>query len=143
MNLLIKVAVLASFLQLTACVSLPQYKAPSTNDPGIAILDLSRIPSGSICSAGVLYSFNNSREKELAVTTTGRIGISSYVQMADYQVTYSCYPGVSFKPEAGKRYLLNLEIEDQRCRLEIYEKGAKNRTSLALVPDLGPPQYCK
>jgi len=123
--------------------SLPPYQAPPKTDPGAAILDLSRIPSGSICTNGVLYAFNNSREKELAVPTGGRIGISSYVMMADYQVTYSCYPGLSFKPEAGKQYLLNVEIEDQKCRLEIYQKGAQNRTGLALVPGVLPPQFCK
>jgi len=143
MNDVLKIAAMGAALFSIGCASLPPYQAPPKTDPGAAILDLSRIPSGSICTNGVLYAFNNSREKELAVPTGGRIGISSYVMMADYQVTYSCYPGLSFKPEAGKQYLLNVEIEDQKCRLEIYQKGAQNRTGLALVPGVLPPQYCK
>lgn len=143
MNDVLKIAAMGAALFSIGCASLPPYQAPSKTDPGSAILDLSRIPSGSICTNGVLYAFNNSREKELAVPTGGRVGISSYVMMADYQVTYSCYPGLSFKPEAGKQYLLNVEIEDQKCRLEIYQKGAQSRTGLALVPGVLPPQYCK
>lgn len=143
MNVLLKTAVMGAALLSVACAGLPPYQAPSKSDPGSAIVDFSRIPSGSICTNGVLYAFNNSREKEQAVPTGGRVGISSYVMMADYQVTYSCYPGLSFKPEAGKQYLLNVEIEDQKCRLEVYEKGAPNRTGLALVPNVLPPQFCK
>jgi hypothetical protein len=130
-------------LMLPACVTLPPYKAPSKDDPNVAIVDVSRIPSGSICTGGVLYTLGNMKTKDIPVPTNSRAGVYSFVYIAEYQVSYSCQPGISFQPEPGKHYLMNLEIQDQKCNLEVYEKSDANRTGLQLVPKIGPPEYCR
>jgi FKBP-type peptidyl-prolyl cis-trans isomerase len=127
---------------LCGCVSLPPYTGPAAGEP-TAIVDTSRVKPTSICTNGTLYSVKAPRDNKLVIPASGRVALYSFVELYDYNVTYSCGPGISFKPANGVSYLLNMEIEDQVCRLEIYRQGGKNRTGLDLEMSIAGPQYCK
>jgi len=142
MNLkILPIAVLAA-ATLSGCVSFPPYPGPAAGEP-TAIVDTSRVKPTTICTNGTLYTVKAPRDNKLVIPATGRVGLYSFVQLYDYNVTYTCDPGVSFKPANGVSYLLNMEIEDQKCRLEVYREGGKNRTGLDLEMSIGAPQFCK
>jgi hypothetical protein len=126
---------------LSGCVSLPPYVAPAAGEP-TAIVDTSRVQPTSICSNGTLYSVKAPRDNKLVVPANGRVAIYTWVELYDYNVTYSCGPGVSFQPAKGASYLLNLQIEDQKCLMEVYRQGGQNRTGLDIEPSAAGPQFC-
>lgn len=127
---------------LCGCVSLPPYFAPPAGEQ-TAIVDTSRVKPTAICTNGTLYSVSAPRDNRLVVPTNTRVALYSFVQLADYNVTYTCNPGISFKPANGVSYLLNLEIEDQKCRMEVYKQGGSNRTGLDVEASVGAAQYCQ
>lgn len=132
---------ISSTLVLIGCASLPPYVPPAAGEAS-AIVDVSRMHADSICTKGVFYSVTKPKDGKLLVPASGRVALYSYIQIAGYNVNYTCLPGISFQPESGQSYLLNLEIMDQKCRLEIYREGAKNRVGLDVVPSAGPGNYC-
>lgn len=127
---------------LSACVGLPPYKAPPAG-PETATVDVSRMNASSICTDGTLYSVGRVKDGRLTVPTTSRVALYSWVYISDYDTSYSCMPGVSFKPEAGGSYLMNLELESKGCRVEVYRQGADNRIGLDVEASAAPPQYCR
>lgn len=134
---------MAGAMLLSGCSSLPRYVPPSADLPQ-ATVDVSLLPQPSVCVAGKLYSANKGPDGRISVPATGaRVAIHSFVYIDDYNVSYSCYPGISFRPEEGAGYTTRVEIEDQKCRLEVYREGAKNRVGLDLVESIGPPYLCK
>ena len=127
---------------LSGCVSFPPYVPPAAGEPS-AIIDTSRVNASLLCSNGTLYSVKAPKDNKLTVPADRRIAVYSALTLVDYNVTYSCSPGLSFKPVSGVSYLLNLEVENQVCRIEVYREGAKNRTGLDLEWTVRGPQDCQ
>jgi hypothetical protein len=127
---------------MCACTGFPTYKAPPAG-PDTATIDVSRINASTLCTNGHFFTIGPVKDGQLVVPATGRTAVYSWVSIAEYQVTYTCMPGVSFQPDAGQSYLLNLEVDGKACRLEIYQKGAPNRIGLDLVRSAAPAKYCQ
>lgn len=128
-------------LALTACVGFPPYKGPAHGAP-TAVVDVHRINATSICTDGKFYSLPANTGLVL-LPATGRVGIYSFMSIADYNVTYTCAPGLSFKPEPGQEYLMNVENDGKGCKLEVYRKSDANRIGLELEPSVGAGAYCR
>ena len=126
----------------SGCSSLPRYAGPAAGEP-TAIVDTSRVQPTMICTNGTLYQVGPARDNRLAIPTSSRVALYHFVYIDDYNVSYTCNPGISFQPVNGLTYLFNLEIEDQKCRVEIYREGESNRTGLGLEWSVRPPQYCQ
>ena len=131
--------VLASVL--SGCASLPPYRPPMPSAQ-TAMVDVSRISADAICVDSTVYEVGTVAGGKLIVPTDGRIALHSSVYIADYDVNYSCYPGISFQPRAGAEYLMNLEVGSSACRLEVYRKDEAAPVGLALVPSIGPSTWC-
>ena len=131
--------VLASVL--SGCASLPPYRPPMPSAQ-TAVVDVSRISADAICVDSTVYEVGEVAGGKLIVPTDSRIALHSFVYIADYDVNYSCYPGISFQPRAGAEYLMNLEVGSSACRLEVYRKDEAAPVGLALVPSIGPSTWC-
>ena len=143
MSLLRVLPILAASAALSACATLPPYAAPPAG-ADTATLDLSRLANaGPICVNGSQYALGSIKDGKLIVPTTGRIGLYSFLLIADYNVTYTCHPGISFRPAPGEVYLVNMEATGSGCLLEVYRKSDRNRIKLDIEATAGLPQYCK
>jgi hypothetical protein len=123
-------AAVLSTLALTACAP-PPYKAR----PGeaTALINVEHVPNPSICtSTGKRFSLVPDKAHEAKIPAGDRLTLLSYIQMAGYNVTWSCMPAIGFKPEAGKAYYGTVETSNQKCRYEVYRAGADNRVGLDL-----------
>ena len=126
---------------LAACQSFPAYRVPTGPT---TLVDVSRAQVTTICTGGKGYSVGKAAPggKLPVPTDAGPVTLYAFVYLADYNVSYSCMPGLSFQPVAGSEYLFNLELEDQRCLPEIYRKGGENRTGLAIEASSARPGAC-
>jgi hypothetical protein len=125
---------------LSACQTFPRY-IPPTQD--VAYVDVSRSQVTAVCTGGRGYTVAATPGKKLAVpVNAGPVTLYAFLYIQDYNVSYSCYPGLSFQPEAGAEYLFNMEIDAQACFPEIYRKAEGNRTGLAIEPSAGKPGTC-
>lgn len=131
-----------AMLLLAACTTLPPYRAPAASAE-TAVVDVSRIDPSAICVDGKLYKLDAVPGKKLQVPTDTRVALHSFVYISDYNMNYSCYPGVSFQPKPGAEYLMNLEMDSRACVLEVYRKDSELPVGLALELSEGPPQYCR
>jgi hypothetical protein len=143
MSALVRMSLAVStMLALTACVGFPAYQGPAPGAPS-AVVDIHRINASSICTDGKFYSIPSANGGKLLLPATGRIGLYSFVSIVDYNVSYTCAPGLSFQPEPGQEYLMNLETDGEGCKLEVYRKSDANRIGLELEPSVGPGAYCR
>lgn len=143
MRLPLAIAALPLTLVLVACASLPPYAQPSPG-PLTATLDVSRLGNvGPICTDGNQYALGAIKDRKIIVPATGRVGLYSFLIISDYNMNYTCHPGISFKPEPGQTYVLNMETESKGCMLEVYRKSDINRIGLDVESTAGPPQFCR
>lgn len=142
MKMIRTLGVLCGMALMTACSSLPRYQPPPAG-PDVAMVDLSRINANAICTGGELYDIGPVEDNMLPVPTDSRVALYGWVYISDYYASYSCMPGISFQPEPGVTYLMNLELESKSCRAEVYRTGADNRVGLDVVPSVGPPSLCR
>jgi hypothetical protein len=126
---------------LAACQSFPAYLPPANAN---AMVDVSRTSVTTICTGGKGYSVGKAaRGGKLALPTdAGPVTLYAFVYLADYNVSYTCTPGLSFQPVVGGEYLFNIELEDQRCLPDLYRQGTENRTGLAIEASVGRPGAC-
>jgi hypothetical protein len=126
---------------LSACQTFPRYNLAQGGPT--ATVDVSRANVTVLCSGGKGYSVPTVRGGKLLIPANeGRVTLYSFIVLADYNVTYSCSPGLSLQPKAGEEYLFNIEFEDQKCLAELYRKAEGNRVGLAIETSLAGPGLC-
>jgi hypothetical protein len=128
-------------LALSGCASLPKYQAPDSDVPQ-AELDLTDIDSPTVCVGGKLYDVEKGPDNRISVPSERRVAVFSWVYMKLGNTSYSCMPGISFRPEEGRAYYFRQELANESCRVEVYRKGGDNRIGLDLEPTIGPAAYC-
>ena len=126
---------------LSACSSLPPYRAPVASDK-TATVDVSRINANSICVNGELYGIGSVPNKQLIVPTDSRVAIYAWVYISEYYSNYSCMPGISFRPKPGANYLMNLELQSDVCVIEVYRKDDAMPLGLDVERTSGPARLC-
>jgi hypothetical protein len=130
---------LAAAALLAGCASLSPY--PFQPGEATAVVNLTDVPSPWFCVGGTNYKFAPDKQQRALVPVGKRIAVNSFVYLSGYQSYWTCTVGMSFVPDADHRYLVNLEMRDQACRLEVYREGADNRIGLDLEPTFDQP-YC-
>ena len=134
-------ACLAAVTVLAGCQTFPRYTAPQGSDT--ATVDVSRANVTVLCADGKGYTVSTPPGRKLSVPTNlGRVTLYSFIYLADYNVSYSCQPGLSFQPKAGEEYLFNIELEDQMCLPDLYRKEEGSRVGLAMEASVARPGAC-
>lgn len=68
----------------------------------------------------------------------GRITLIAAMTYSGYNVTYSCYPSISFQPREGETYLVNSFVRGDKCYAELVREDLVQQTGVAFVPSIGP-----
>jgi hypothetical protein len=68
----------------------------------------------------------------LKVPVGQRVTLYRNFVVSGYQVTYSCFPGMSFVPAAGLKYYADFEIRDDRCGFFVFRIKPDSRIGIAL-----------
>jgi len=138
-------ALIAAFAlaSLSACTILPRYEAPPAG-PETASIDMSRFSVVSLCHQGKAYSVPKTPDGKVVVTTEGRVSVTGIAQFMGFNVIYTCTPSISFRPEAGQTYFMNLRALSQGCEMEVYRLDpSEPRVGLATVDDIGAGGRCE
>lgn len=124
-------------LLLSGCMVLPTYVARP--DEPMATIDSLNFPSPAFCADGVGYKATPDKEGRFQVPAGSRVSLYSSVQLYDYQVTYSCYPGTSAIFAPGGSYLASVVTTSTGCRVDLVRQDDSTETGLAPEPSLNVP----
>jgi hypothetical protein len=134
---------LAALALLSGCVSYPPYKAPPPG-PDTATIDMSRFSVASLCQKGKAYRVPRTPDGKVVVSTDGRVSVTGIAQFIGFNVTYTCMPSISFRPEAGQSYFMTLRALSEGCEMEVYRLDpAEPRVGLVHVPGIGAGERCE
>ncbi|WP_295359728.1 hypothetical protein [Arenimonas sp.] len=124
-------------LLLSGCVVLPTYVAKP--DEPMATVQGLNFPSPAFCADGVGYQAKPDKEGRFQVPAGSRVSLYSSVQLYDYQVTYSCYPGASavFAPKGS--YFASVVLSSTGCRVDLVRADDATDTGLAPEPTNNVP----
>ena len=119
---------------LAGCVGLPSYQPPA----GAALVDVKLSPNMrndtmTLCVDGSCYRAHPS-EGHLKIPAGERVALFRNFVAGGYQVTYSCYPGVSFQTQANLAYYADFEVRANRCGFWVFRLDSFSRVGIALEP---------
>ena len=119
---------------LAGCVGLPSYQPTA----GAAMVDVKLSPNMrndtmTLCVAGSCYRAHPS-EGHLKVPAGEQVALFRNFVAGGYQVTYSCYPGVSFQTRANLAYYADFEVRANRCGFWVFRLDPSSRVGIALEP---------
>lgn len=136
-------AMVCAVAALSGCAMLPRYEAPPAG-PDTATIDMSRFVVANVCHHGKAYSLQKPADGKVVVPVDGRIRVTGIAQFMGFNVIYTCTPGISFQPEAGQTYFMNLRALSQGCIMEVYKiDPSEPRVGLTMVPDVAPSARCE
>nr|WP_315480447.1 hypothetical protein [uncultured Rhodoferax sp.] len=130
----------AAALTLTACAVTPPY----TLKPDEKVASLQMITSSEVtmCRNSVFYKVPAPQDKTEARIPSGeRISVGTYMQYGGYNVTYSCYPFVSFVPKEGEKYVLHNFVKGDQCFIEVAGLDGASPTGVKLE-ESARPRHC-
>lgn len=124
-------------LLLSGCAVLPTY-TPKPDEPMATVQGLN-FPSPAFCADGVGYQAKPDKEGRFQVPAGSRVSLYSSVQLYDYNVTYSCYPGASavFAPQGS--YFASIVLSSTGCRVDLVRADDSTDTGLAPEPTNNVP----
>lgn len=123
---------------LTGCVVLPSYKpAAGTSMVDVKLSPNIRNDTMTLCVDGSCYRAHPS-EGHLKVPAGERVALFRNFVAGGYQVTYSCYPGVSFQTLANLTYYADFEIRANRCGFWVFRIDQSSRVGIAFEPTERP-----
>jgi hypothetical protein len=118
-------------LTLSACAVTPPY----TLKPDEQVASLQMITSSEVtmCRNSAFYKVPAPQNKTDARIPSGeRISLGTYMQYGGYNVTYSCYPFVSFVPKEGEKYVLHNFVKGDQCFIEVVGLDGATATGVKL-----------
>jgi hypothetical protein len=124
---------------VTACGVVPYQPTPQD-----VLVPVKLVGMGSprMCRDGKFYSLTTDAAGDTVRVPAGqRITFGTYMYFDGYNVSYSCLPQLSFVPEAGRSYVSNSGLRDQRCFVELVREDVSRDTGVAPELSLGAP-YC-
>lgn len=139
-NNLITVLVCSAFV--SACV--PIYVPPSK----IQIVGIHTASSNNmrICKDNQWYQLKQDANNNAYVQYGKRISIGNYYfQREDdgaYTTTASCFPKLSFVPQAHQQYYFNFMIDGKKCIVEILRYSSANKTGLVAEKSMSKDLTC-
>jgi hypothetical protein len=104
-----------------------------------AKINLNDLNNPWMCLYGKTYSLDSDKNGYATIPANTRVTIGNNHVIAGYNVTYSCYPAISFVPKVNNKYYANFELRNERCMVEVYREGAPNRIGLKVEPSIEAP----
>jgi len=94
----------------------------------------------AICVNDMRYALTKAPRQDYFLVPAGRrLTISSYASFDSYPITYTCYPSLSFDPIEGQTYLLDLNVINRICVIEVVVENPASKRGLDPVLSTGAP----
>lgn len=124
-------------LLLAGCVINPPYTfTPAEKTASLTLLNMSK---ATMCKDSEFYSIARPEGKTDAPIPTGeRISLGTFMQYSGYNVTYTCYPFLSFIPKEGEKYILHNFVRNEKCYVELVREDNSTVTGVKYEQSLGP-----
>jgi hypothetical protein len=122
---------------LAACAVTPPY-TPTPNDK-LATVQLAASSEATMCRNGELYKISApAGTSEARIPSGERISLGTFMQYSGYNVTYSCYPFLSFVPKEGGKYVLHNFVQGDKCIVELVGLDDTRSTGVIFEPSIRP-----
>jgi len=132
----INVAIVFLLISITGCASSPRYKF-TKNEPRVEVTN-SGYGGVSMCKDYKYYT-PVSKEKNsgvIMVPAGDRITLMKNVFFSGYNVSFSCYPRLSFIPKEGEKYIVNADISPEGCYVELVKLDGSKETGISVEPSV-------
>jgi predicted small lipoprotein YifL len=125
---------------LAACSVTPPY--PLKPDEKVATLKIIAAPEATMCRNSEYYKITTPQGKTEARIPSGeRVSLGTFMQYSGYNVSYSCYPFVSFIPKEGEKYVLHNFVKGDKCYVEIVGLDGATSTGVKFEESIAP-RHC-
>lgn len=119
------------------CAISPPY--PFAKDEKTASMKFLNMSGAKMCRGGEFYQLAPPEGKSEALVPVGaRISVGTYMSYSGYNVTYTCYPFLSFEPKEGVTYILHNGLRGDKCFVELVREDKKAETGVSFEPSIGP-----
>lgn len=134
MKAAIRLLGLAAVAGVLAGCALPLYRpAPGTPMADVRLSPNMRNDAMTLCVDATCYTARPS-QGHLEVPVGREVTLYRNFVAGGYQVTYSCYPGMRFRPQAATGYYADFEIRANRCGFWIFRLDPSSRAGIAFDP---------
>lgn len=122
---------------ISGCAINPPY-VPAKEEK-TAVVRLLGMSTLTMCKGGTFYDVSAQEAGGVAPVPAGeRISVGSYMSYGGYNVTYSCYPFLSFVPKQGETYVVHSFLRGDRCFIELVREDKTKATGVTFEPSIGP-----
>lgn len=118
-------------LLMTGCVVFPPYLAkPNEKTASVKLM-------GSVeavfCKNSEFFSLPLEQNSDyVRVPANERITLETRLLYSGYNITYSCYPSLSFVPEEGGAYALHTYVREKKCFVELVREDNTTLTGIGI-----------
>ena len=92
-----------------------------------------------MCKDGSFYSLRAPEGTDaIPIPAGARITLGTYMSYSGYNVSYTCYPFLSFRAEAGRTYLIDNYVREKKCYVELVREDLSKESGVALESSVGP-----
>jgi len=129
--------VVALGLAASACaVQRPYVFAPGEVSATVRVIDGGDI---SVCKDGTMYSVTPPPKSQLvSIPASERIAVGRLLVYQAGNMSYSCYPMLSFTPRPSGAYALDAVVVGGRCVVELVREDPLSATGVSLELSVGP-----
>jgi len=138
---LMRGATALSLLFLSACSTLPTYRAPSGQP--LATVKVMGLGESRVCVDGKWHAPDLSDldgVRAFNVAANQRITMGTFMSYQGYNVISTCRPAISVIPRASTTLILNSGLDGNRCFIEAVRENNDVDTGVSLETSLGAPQ---
>ncbi len=140
LNQSLKIAHCLPVVLLSAC-TLPVYQ-PTAGETLVSVKLLANT-TVQLCKDNVKYSLNqDATGQAVQVPVGGRIDLNSYMYFTGYNVSYTCFPVLSFIPQAANTYVLDTGLRDNKCYIELVKEDKSIDTGVSIDTSVAGPSGC-
>jgi hypothetical protein len=134
MNVSRKFLLILSLVLLAGCATNPPYRF--SNDEKKALLKSKS--DVSMCKDGKFYSLTTPKGADaIPIPAGGRITLGTPMHYSGYNVSYNCYPFLSFQAQEGGTYLIDSYVREKKCYIELVREDLSKESGVAFEPSIG------
>jgi len=107
-----------------------------------ARVNLNHVMQPEMCLNGEIYRLPVDQAGYSRIPAGQRVVLRSRHYVQGYPASYVCNPSLSLVPQAQGSYYANLELRNDRCRLEVFREDPQSAVGLAHEPSVTPGDRC-